>query len=117
MKRYDPMMVGKRIRRQRIIMGLTQEEVAEKIERSYKYYQDIERGTCGMSIDTILSIAECLHTSIDYLISGNNEKNFPTFNGEEEQQALIDALSKCSIHKKKYALELIKLFLKACGEQ
>ena len=38
MKRYDPMMVGKRIRRQRIIMGLTQEEVAEKIERSYKYY-------------------------------------------------------------------------------
>ena len=117
MKRYDPMMVGKRIRRQRIIMGLTQEEVAEKIERSYKYYQDIERGTCGMSIDTILSIAECLHTSIDYLIFGNNEKNFHTFNGEEEQQALIDALSNCSIHKKKYALELIKLFLKACDEQ
>lgn len=111
------MMVGKRIRRQRIIMGLTQEEVAEKIERSYKYYQDIERGICGMSIDTILSIAECLHTSIDYLIFGNNEKNFPTFNGEEEQQALIDALSNCSIHKKKYALELIKLFLKACDEQ
>ena len=117
MKRYDPMMVGKRIRRQRIIMGMTQEEVAEKIERSYKYYQDIERGTCGMSINTILSIAECLHTSIDYLIFGNNEKIFPTFNGEEEQQALIDALSKCSIHKKKYALELIKIFLKACDEQ
>ena len=42
---------------------------------------------------------------------------FFTIKGVEEQQALIDALSNCSIHKKKYALELIKLFLKACDEQ
>lgn len=29
-------------------MGLTQEELAEKIGRAYKYCQDIERGTCGI---------------------------------------------------------------------
>ena len=70
---YNRIAAGERIRNRRMIMGLTQEELAEKIGRAYKYCQDIERGTCGMSIDTMLSIAACLNISLDYLIYGNNE--------------------------------------------
>ena len=69
---YNRIAAGERIRNRRMIMGLTQEELAEKIGRAYKYCQDIERGTCGMSIDTMLSIASCLNISLDYLIYGNN---------------------------------------------
>ena len=63
---YNRIAAGERIRNRRMIMGLTQEELAEKIGRAYKYCQDIERGTCGMSIDTMLSIAACLNISLDY---------------------------------------------------
>ena len=71
-------------------MGLTQEELAEKIGRAYKYCQDIERGTCGMSIDTMLSIAACLNISLDYLIYGNNEDSTEFADLDTEQQAVIE---------------------------
>ena len=65
---YNRIAAGERIRNRRMLMGLTQEELAEKIGRAYKYCQDIERGTCGISIDTMHSIASCVNISLDYLI-------------------------------------------------
>ena len=97
--------------------GWSQEELAEKIGRAYKYCQDIERGTCGMSIDTMLSIASCLNISLDYLIYGNNEDTSEFTDLDVEQQAVIDILGNCSIKKKRYALDLLKLFMKACDER
>ena len=51
--KYDSTAVGERIRRRRTELGLTQAQLAEKINRAVKYCADIERGTCGMSIDTL----------------------------------------------------------------
>ena len=112
---YNRIAAGERIRNRRMIMGLTQEELAEKIGRAYKYCQDIERGTCGMSIDT--SIASCLNISLDYLIYGNNEDTSEFTDLDVEQQAVIEILGNCSIKKKRYALDLLKLFMKACDER
>ncbi|MFR2902090.1 helix-turn-helix domain-containing protein [Hungatella sp.] len=89
-------------------MGLTQEELAEKIGRAYKYCQDIERGTCGMSIDTMLSIASCLNISLDYLIYGNNEDTSEFTDLDVEQQAVIEILGNCSIKKKKICIGSVK---------
>ena len=49
MQVYDRIAAGDRIRQRRLLLGMTQEELAEKIGRAYKYCQDIERGSCGMS--------------------------------------------------------------------
>lgn len=114
---YNRIAAGERIRNRRIIMGLTQEELAEKIGRAYKYCQDIERGTCGMSIDTMLSIASCLNISLDYLIYGNNQETSEFTDLDVEQQAIIEILGSYSIKKKRYALDLLKLFIKACDER
>lgn len=114
---YDRIAAGERIRNRRIIMGWTQEELSEKIGRTYKYCQDIERGSCGMSIDTMLGIAACLNISLDYLIYGYDEKATQFSNLDAEQQAVIDILGSCSLKKKKYALDLLKLFMKACDER
>ena len=114
---YNRIAAGERIRNRRMIMGLTQEELAEKIGRAYKYCQDIERGTCGMSIDTMLSIASCLNISLDYLIYGNNEDTSEFTDLDVEQQAVIEILGNCSIKKKRYALDLLKLFMKDCDER
>lgn len=45
--KYDSTAVGERIRRRRTELGLTQAQLAEKINRAVKYCADIERGTCG----------------------------------------------------------------------
>lgn len=67
-KLYDTRSTGERIRSKRILLGLTQEELAEQIHRAPKYYSDIERGSCGMSMETMISIAKILDMSLDYMV-------------------------------------------------
>ena len=43
-----------------LVNPLTQEEMAERIGRVPKYYADIERGDCGMSVETLLALAKTL---------------------------------------------------------
>ena len=70
---YDRLATGERLRKKRLLMGMTQEELAEKIDRASKYYADIERGSCGMSTETLLSLASVLDMSLDYMILGKSE--------------------------------------------
>ena len=70
---YDRYAVGERIQKQRQNLGISQEMLAEKIDRATKYCSDIERGICGMSVETMLSFAENLNMSLDYMMLGINE--------------------------------------------
>ena len=40
---YDRLAVGDRIRKKRVQLGFSQDEVAERIDRAPKYCSDIER--------------------------------------------------------------------------
>ena len=71
---YDYILTGERIRQKRIESKLTIETVAEKIDRSVKYYGDIERGSCGMSISTLIRISQTLNLSTDYILYGKDYK-------------------------------------------
>ena len=115
--KYNRIEVGQRIRNRRILIGWTQEELAEKIGRAYKYCQDIERGTCGMSVETMLSFASSLNVSLDYLIYGEMDLEKETSSLLIEQQIIINILGQCSDKKRRYALDLLKLFMKACDDR
>ena len=65
---YDRYAVGERIQKQRQMLGISQEGLAEKIDRATKYCSDIERGICGMSVETMLAFAEHLNMSLDYMM-------------------------------------------------
>lgn len=67
---YDRITVGERIRQKRIQLGLSQDELSVRINRATKYCSDIERGMCGMSIETMLSISKALDMSLDYMMFG-----------------------------------------------
>ena len=111
-KSYDRLAVGDRIREKRIILGLTQEELSELIDRVPKYCADIERGNCGMSIETMLSFCEVLNMTPDYLFFGDGieeEKRQQTV----ETEAILTMLDSCTARKRYYALELLKLYLKS----
>ena len=70
---YDRITVGERIRRRRIQIGLSQDELGERIDRAAKYCSDIERGICGMSVQTMLSLADNLDMSLDYIYCYKHE--------------------------------------------
>ena len=60
--------LGQRIRKLRTEQGLTQSWLADMIGKSNVYVSQLERGEKGCSLDTLMLIAECLHTSIDALV-------------------------------------------------
>lgn len=107
---YDRIAVGERIRKKRVQLGMSQDELAEKIDRAPKYCSDIERGICGMSIETMISLSHNLDISLDYIIFGAmTDEEIARQN--DDQLALLHILSKCNERQRAYAIKLLKLFL------
>lgn len=61
-------VLGKRIKAERQKRGITQQQLAEKIEISTNFMSLIENGR-NMSVDTLVKIANVFGVSVDYLLS------------------------------------------------
>lgn len=109
---YDRLAVGERLRLKRSLLGMTQDEIAEKINRAAKYYADIERGSCGMSTETLISLSHVLNMSIDYIIYGVTTKDSDMIH-TDEVMAIMNLLDNCTTKRRKYALDLLKIFIAA----
>lgn len=102
---YQSKDTGRRLRHLRKQSGYSREQVAKQIGRSSKYYADIERGTCGMSVETLIGLAELYHVSLDFLVDGVGEeagwKDVRTEGlmreigsmGDEERKRVIDIIA------------------------
>ena len=62
--------IGNRIRISRENAGLTQEELAERLNLSAQFISTIERGVAGASLATIISLCEVLNVSTEWLLRG-----------------------------------------------
>jgi len=62
--------IGNRIRISREHAGLTQEELAEKLNLSAQFISTIERGAAGASLATIIRLCEVLNVSTEWLLRG-----------------------------------------------
>lgn len=107
---YDRIAVGERIKQKRIILGMSQDELAEKIDRATKYCSDIERGICGMSVETMIALSKALDMTLDYMIFGSSSE-LEEARQEQTELALTHALSKCSERQRANALRMLQLFL------
>ena len=104
---YDRQAAGRRIRRQRERLGISRREAAEKIGKAEKYYADIERGYCGMSLDTIVEIADCLGLTLDYIVFGEEKADrLP-----EETERILFYLGNCGEKERKKAVDLMNVYL------
>ncbi|MCM1568421.1 MAG: helix-turn-helix domain-containing protein [Roseburia sp.] len=112
---YDRLSVGDRLRLKRTLLGFTQEEVAEKIDRATKYYADIERGNCGMSVETLMALSFTLDMSLDYMIYGKTCSEQEERQHTDEVTAIIETLNSLPRKQHDYALRLLKLFL--CAQE
>ena len=64
----DFSLLGKRIRAERLLLHLTLEKVAERIDKSINFVGQIERGEGKPSIETLVDIANALGTTVDSLL-------------------------------------------------
>ena len=103
---YDYQLVGCRIRTRRKELGLTREALAERMNRAAKYCADIERGTCGMSIETLLLFCKVLNLSPNTLLFGDAA---PVETDSLDQQ-ILSGLAECTEEQKRSILQTIRLF-------
>ncbi len=71
MNKLDYYEIGRKIRRSREELGLSQEAAAEMCGISPSFYSNIERGIKIMSLETFVSICRTFSISADYLLSDN----------------------------------------------
>ncbi len=117
---YDRKAAGKRIREKRRQLGITMKEAAEKLGRVPTYYADIERGNCGMSVETMIAISRLYHMSLDYLILGKEDGNREVTDKDmvrsEESEAVYQLLNSVSKRERMYAAKVLRTFLIACSD-
>lgn len=62
--------IGYRIQLSREQAGLTQEQLAERINRSTQFISTLERGLAGPSLETIINICNVLDISTEWVLRG-----------------------------------------------
>lgn len=108
----EKLLFGERLRGLRAEKGLTQEETAEKLNISLRYYQMLERGEKVGSVDILIAVSRVLGCSLDYLLTGKL--------GEVETDPLSARLNGLTARQRQYAGKMLELWiesLKGGGEQ
>jgi transcriptional regulator with XRE-family HTH domain len=104
---YDKAAVGARIQEKRLALRLTQENVAEKLDKSLRLVTEIERGAVGMSIETLLSMCEILKTTPNELLLPQEDTT------NTELDWLVGALTNASEHVRTSAIDIVRSYLRS----
>lgn len=70
---FDTKAFGERMRELREIEGLSQEQLAEKLNISRGYESHLEIGLKSPSLDLLIDLSGYFDTSLDYLILGKQQ--------------------------------------------
>lgn len=103
---YDKQAVGKRLQERRQQLGWSRGFVADKSGLKEKYYGDIERGYCGMSVETLIALTRLMGFTMDELIYGEKE-------GEQRLRAedvIFKNLENLPEQVQEYCVQLLLLF-------
>lgn len=112
MKRIEETM-GTRIRKQRIMIGMTQDELAEKLCIPKTTISAYENDKIDVKGSRIAELARALFTTPNYLLGFEEEKS------EEQRmdERIVAMLGKIQDEKiKKMLMVQIEAMVKACGD-
>ena len=83
MKHPVDVHVGKRIRHRRWMLGMTQQQLAEKVGIKFQQIQKYETGMNRVSASRLWDIADTLDVAISFFFEGLNEEGAANSNGEK----------------------------------
>lgn len=98
--------IGENIKTARVLKGVTQEYIAEKLNRSTNFVSLVERGKSGVGIKTIIDICEILEIEPNTIFNGTVEgKN-------ETDQYIANSITTLSTEDKEIVINLIEYIMK-----
>ena len=92
----DYAKLGLRIKELRIKKGLTQDNLAELVGCNTSHISNIENNHTKVSLNVLLSIANTLNTSIDYLLANQYDNSQLALDNE-----ILRAIKDCDNQKKR----------------
>lgn len=100
----DYAKLGLKIKDMRISRALTQDNLAEMVGCNTSHISNIENNHTKVSLNVLLSIANSLHTSIDYLLSNQYENSSLALDNE-----ILRAIQDIDNTKKEKLLKMIEI--------
>ncbi len=112
MSGLDYYNIGQKIRKRRISMEFTQKVVANSLHTNPAHICNIECGRSGISLDTLILIANTLECSVDYFLC--DEYTFHHVSGgAQDEESMYDRvsekISECDFNKRERILKLLEL--------
>lgn len=101
-------LIGRRIKESRLQQGVTQAELAEKIEMSETYISHIETARKKASLETLVRIANALGITADRLLEGN-QTNDPA----EYRSDLVRLTEHCTSPEKRIIYDIVVATVKS----
>ena len=101
----DYILLGKRIRDERLLLRLTLEKLAERTDKSINFIGQIERGEGKPSLETMVDIANALGTTVDSLLQ--DSVRAVNDNVGKEVEAIIRTLDN---NGKQFILDMVKRY-------
>lgn len=95
--------MGKRMKKKRKELNLTQEQMSEILDISTKHYSGVERGVAGLSIENLITVSDILGLNLDYLIKGECTED-PIIPGR-----LRELYLNCPSEKRQHMIELLTI--------
>lgn len=99
----DYYAIGQRIRKIRKLKGMSQENLAERVDISVTHMSHIETGNTKLSLEVFAALAEALGARADELLFG--EQGLKT---EPAAKEIADVLSRCSAKEMCIISDIIK---------
>lgn len=108
----DRKLLGRRIREERVRIGLTQEQIAERINVSTTYIGFIERGERSVTLEKLVLLSECFHVPIDSLLHEAPGSKTPDNESETKDKKLKFLWNQATKNEKDLILSIINVVIK-----
>ena len=102
----DYELLGRRIREERLLLRLTIEQLAERVNKSPNYVGQIERNDGKPSLETVVDIANALGTTVDALL----RDSLKTEQNDSVIQEISTLLYSLDDNGKQFILDVVKRY-------
>ena len=102
----DFSVIGARLKKARKAKGLTQEELAEKLDVSIAFLSRIERGSSNINLKRLNEVCEILDVSEGEILNGVSNKS-----GKFLDNEFADLLKNCPNSKRKLIYDVAKVIV------
>lgn len=110
MTHVDPVIMGERIKKQRLLNGYSREKLAEMADITPRFCYDLELGLKNMSVNTLCKLCDALHVSVDYILYGSAESS-------GNLDSIIGVISLCPANKRDHLEQIISHYIQAVQDK